>query len=248
MHHVTGQPKIWQMMNWVVMARVFSERQIVSAETGDLFLNFNMIIRDRMRFQRAAQFEFTKALYDFNINKRPLFMTERGGYLGQSSWSTVIDVRNSEGVLLLTTTSQLTGVDPTSRRPKPLPESFKEKSRHLFNEKQLTFHKMNRPSNAGCYRARVNWIDIDSNEHATWHTYVSMTINGASKCVKEGSLRHFRQNKLNGLHKLELQFFGESVEGDELEVFIWEEPHVMISDVCKNGVTIFQGSFYFHQS
>ena len=74
-----------------------------------------------------------------------------------------------------------------------------------------------------------------------------MAINAASKCAKEGTLRHFRENKLNGLNKLQLQFYGESLEGDELEVFIWEgkETHVMISDVCKNGKTIFQGLFHF---
>ena len=128
-------------MSWVVYGRSFTRRQIVDAEKGETFLNLNQIIRDRLRFIRAAEFEFTKAAYDINISKRPLFMTEKGEYLGRSSWSTTITVTNSSGDLLLTNTNQVTGVDPNTRKSKPLPEIYKEKYGRFYKGKQLIFHQ-----------------------------------------------------------------------------------------------------------
>ena len=244
---ISGQPKIWIVMNWVVLGRSFAQRQVVNKETGEYFLNINLLRRGRLSFMRASVFEFTRAFYDLSVSKMPMFMKMKGHYLGRSSWSTVVEVTNSSGDLLLTNTNQLTGVDLVSRKSKPHPEPYKEKYQKYFIGKPLIFDRVSRPSTSGRCKVRVEWTDIDENEHATWYSYVRMVINGASKCAKEGSLGHFRENKLRGLHKLQLHFYGESFEGDELDVYVWEEKEnfTMIGDVCKNDNTIFQGIFHF---
>ena len=128
-----------------------------------------------------------------------------------------MEVRNTSGELLLTSTHQLTGADPVTRKSKPLPEWYKEKHGHSFRGKQLILHQIPRPSMIESDKTRVNWSDINSNNHTTWNTYIIMAIDTASKFAKEGRIRHFRENKLAGLHKLQLQYYGESLEGDELE-------------------------------
>ena len=234
-------------MDLVRLGRSFARRQIVNVQTGERFLDLNLLYGDRLKFIRAAQFEFTRAFYDLRVNKMPMLMRFKGHYLGETSWSTAVKVTNNSGELLSTNTIQLIGVDPVTRKSKPNPALYKENHLQYFRGKPLIFDRIPRPSSAGRYKARVEWTDIDENEHTTWYSYVRMTINGASKCVKEGSLRHFRENKLRCLHKLQLQFYGESFEGDELDVYLLEENErqIMITDVCKNGSSIFQGVFQF---
>ena len=237
------------MMSWSTLSQMFANRQIINAETGDMFLDYIALLSDSLTFTRAAELEFTKAIYDARISKTPLYMKNKAGYLGRSSWSAVTEVRSKLGNLMLTTTNQMIIVDKVTRKPTSIAQSYREKHGHKFKGKQLKFDPITRPNTVPCYKTHVNWTDTDSQNHASWDSYINMTLNATSRLAKEGSVRYFRKNKLAGLHKLQLQYLGESVDGDELEVYVWEikQTNTMISDVCKNGRIIFQGIFKFFE-
>ncbi|KAK3104495.1 hypothetical protein FSP39_003385 [Pinctada imbricata] len=241
------QPKIWVMMGWVISARTFAHSQTIDQTTGRTFLDNRELRKERLVFVRASEIEFTKAMYDSMIDKRPLYMKVRGGYIGKTSYTSIAEVTSPSGETLIKNTNRLMGVDIVTRKPLPIPDWYRERNHRSFHSPPKIFEKLKRPNAVQHKRMRVSWSDLDLNIHATWSTYVMMTINAASLLVKDGHLRHFRENKLRGLHKLQLQFLGESIEGDELDVYVWEETetHIMNSDVCKKGKSIFQGSFEF---
>ena len=144
--NIAGQPKIWVMMSWSTLSQMFANRQIINAETGDMFLDYISLLSDRLTFTRAAELEFTKAIYDVRIIKTPLYMKNKAGYLGRSSWSAVTEVRNKLGNLMLTTTNKMIIVDKVTRKPTSIAQWYREKHGHKFKGKQLKFDPITRPN------------------------------------------------------------------------------------------------------
>ncbi|KAK3105016.1 hypothetical protein FSP39_015219 [Pinctada imbricata] len=239
------QPKVWVMMGWTFSARLFAHSQPIGQTKERTFLDNLQLTKDRLVFIRASEVIFTKAMYSSKIDKTPLFIKISGGYVGKTSVCSTAEVKSSSGELLITNTDRVITVDLVNRKPIPIPDWFRERNYRTYHEQPIIFMNVIRPYGVKHKKMRVHWSDLDFNVHATWYTYVLMTINAASLLVKDGQLRHFRENKSRGLYKLQLQFLGESVEGDELDVYVWEdtETYIMKCDVCRYGVSIFQGTF-----
>ena len=236
------------MMGLVLSGRFFANHYPLD-DTGRTFRDYKQLTEDSLTFLVTSELVFTKELYDRQIPKRPVYHTVRGGYIGNSSMNSFTSVSTEDGKLLITNINQVVTVDTTTRRPKPLPQWWKDKYAESAKDKiSLKIDKFQKPESCGHYRVTVAWSDTDFNHHTTWSAYVRYVIDGAHKCQREGTLTKFEENLRNGVNKLELQYFGESLEGDGLDVYIWEEMregYVLRAEIFKEGKSSFQCTVTF---
>ncbi|KAK3096830.1 hypothetical protein FSP39_003740 [Pinctada imbricata] len=252
-HHsdfdVLGQPKLWQIMGLVVTGRIFAHHYPLD-DPKRTFRDYEKLTEDRLTFLVTSELQFTKLLYDKESPKRPLMMKVQGGYIGNSSFNSYTSVHAENGELLISNINQVVSIDMQTRRPKPLPDWWKQKyAESAKNKPSLKIAKFEKPGNTGFYQVKVAWSDTDFNHHTTWSAYVRYVIDAAHKCQREGTLSNFDDNLKSGISKLELQYFGESLEGDHLDVFVWEEcsngDRVLRGDVHKDGKSSFQCTLKF---
>ncbi|XP_069119555.1 uncharacterized protein [Argopecten irradians] len=251
-YDINGQPKLWQMMKLMGSGRFFAYSYPLD-QSGRTFRDFSKMTDDRMTFMVSSEIVFHKELYDFSIKKTPVRMHVIGGYIGSSSLNTITKMFDStENVLLSSNVTQVVSIDRATRRPKPLPDWWREK--YAESAKQhvsLKFDKLERPENAGVYICHVAWSDTDAYCHTNWASYARFVVDAAHHSSRKGDIKHFDENLARGLHKIQLYYCGESFMDDTLTVYSWEDPEdstVLYFDVCKDHKSIFQCRFYFFDS
>ncbi|OWF41120.1 uncharacterized protein LOC110462886 [Mizuhopecten yessoensis] len=251
-YDVNGQPKLWQMMRLMGAARFFAHSHPLD-QSGRTFRDFSKMSSDRMTFMISSEIIFYKELYDFSIKKTPLRMHVLGGYIGSSSLNTITKMFDStEKVLLSSSVTQVVSIDRETRRPKPLPDWWREKYAASAKEHvSLKFDKMARPDNASSYECHVSWSDTDAYCHTNWASYARYVVDAAHHSSRKGDLPPFEENLTKGLHRIELHYCGESFMGDTLTVYSWEDQNNLNSlyfDLCKADKSIFQCKFHFFDS
>ena len=94
----------------------------------------------------------------------------------------------------------------------------------------------------------MTWTFTDGYNHANWTSYAHYAIDAAHLCSKQGSLKYFVENIKNGISKVQLHYYGESIEGDYLDINAWEDTEntkKVYIDMSKDGTSIFQCIMYF---
>lgn len=128
-------------------------------------------------------------------------------------------------------------VDRTTRKKKQLPSWFREKFGHVKQETQK-FEIPDVQRDWNC-KVKVAHSDIDINKHANFSAYIGYCQDAVYKHQKQQSnLSSF--NRL-GLEEIELSYLGESVEGEELSLYVQQTSGpavVFLVSVEKEGAVI----------
>ena len=214
------------------MMKLFSSRifvhHVAMDESGQTFRDFQKLTRDSMTFV-TSELKFLKPLYDLSILHKPLLVKVVGGHIGNTSLNaiTIVSLESSD-TELMSNINQVVYIDPSTRKPTPLPNW--------------------RPSETGHCRFQVTWTFTDGYNHANWTSYAQYVIDAAYLCSKQGSLKYFVENIKNGISKVQLHYYGESIEGDYLDINAWEDTEntkKVVFDMSKDGTSIFQCIMYF---
>ncbi|XP_033733363.1 uncharacterized protein LOC117322512 isoform X2 [Pecten maximus] len=237
------------MMKLMGAARFFAYSHPLDQE-GRTFRDFSKMTSDRMTFMVSSEITFYKELYDFSIKKTPLRMHVIGGYIGSSSLNTITNMYDStEKVLLASNITQVVSIDKATRRPKPLPDWWREKYAESAKKYvSLKFDKLTRPDCASVYECHVAWSDTDAYCHTNWASYARFVVDAAHYSSRKGDLKHFDDNLARGLHRVELHYCGESFMDDTVTVYTWEDQNNsnnLYFDMCKADKSIFQCKFHF---
>lgn len=248
-YDVNGQPKIWNMMKLLGAVRFYAYNTPYD-ETGKTLRDFKQLTDDRFTFMISSELVFSKDIYDHSVPKFPLHGHVQGGYVGTSSLNTHTKIyTENESKLLCSNITQVVSVDKTTRRPKPLPDWWRQKYAEAAKSfSSLKYDKFPRQDGAGLYKCTVAWSDTDAYKHTNWSSYVRFAVDAAHHCAKKGHLPNFDENLQNGVNKAELYYCGESSEDDVIDVYAWEDQDnskLMFFDFEKNDKSIFQCKFYF---
>lgn len=244
-----GQPKLWEMMRLFSSSRIYVHH-VPMDESGKTFRDFKELTKDHMTFLVTSELRFRKPLYDLSILNKPLLVKVQGGYIGNSSLNALTRISlESCNTELMTNVNQVVYIDPVTRKPTPLPDWWKEKYAESARGKStLRLEKFEKPAETGHMRVQVTWTFTDNYNHTNWTSYARYAIDAAHLCSKQGSLKHFTDNIKKGISKIQLHYYGESLEGEYLDVYTWEDREdstKLYVDINKDNNSIFQCIMYF---
>ena len=154
------------------MMKLFSSRifvhHVAMDESGQIFRDFQKLTRDSMTFV-TSELKFLKPLYDLSILHKPLLVKVVGGHIGNTSLNaiTIVSLESSD-TELMSNINQVVYIDPSTRKPTPLPNWWTEKyAEFAIDKSSLMLH------------------------HANWTSYAQYAIDAAHLCSKQGSLKYF---------------------------------------------------------
>ncbi|XP_060554438.1 uncharacterized protein LOC132715451 isoform X2 [Ruditapes philippinarum] len=247
-----GLPKPWQLMKILESARFFSHHWPLD-ETGRTFRDYAEVTSDRMTFLITSRMDIDLNLYKPSVPKCPLDIKVQGGYVGSSSLNSIATVQTKCGQQLLSNINQVVSIDRATRRPKALPDWWREKyakSGEQFSS--LKFEKYAKPDSVEPFTIQVVRSDLDGNNHTNWSCYVRYALDGAYHNAKHGKLDSLKDIDKRGLQSMELLFSGESFDDDKLQVYAWQQEgdgDQIRVHIEKDGNFIFQATLrYFEQS
>ncbi|XP_046563539.1 uncharacterized protein LOC124272415 [Haliotis rubra] len=221
-------------------------------ETGRTIFDYAQLTSDRLTFVASSEVISEKAVYDTSVPKSPLDVLYQLGYVGKSSLSTVASiVVPSTGQAILRNINHLVGMDKTSRRPKPLPDWWREKhGGSAILKNPLIVPRLQRPTDAPQYTAKVAWMHTDNYNHTNYTTYVDYCINALHYAIEKGCMGAVNKDVVKrGIKSMRNTYIGESLENDELTVWVWasdQDDRTVHFDVQKLGQSIFQSTFVYH--
>ncbi|XP_046563626.1 uncharacterized protein LOC124272485 isoform X1 [Haliotis rubra] len=249
---VDGNCHVWSIAK-IISAAVHFAHNYPLDSSERFFLDFGILSDGLLTFMASSSFEFDKSLYDPLVSKWPLKINVQLGYIGKSSTNFVSNiVEPSSGKILVRNTIQLVAIDKETRKPTPFPPWWKEKhGEKAVRKEPLIVQKLSKPDNAHTYTLRVSWSETDMYKHVNWASYVVYSINALHHGIKEGVLRGVSKEVVrNGVQKMQMAYFGECVEGDQLTVYFWEvedQPRTVYFDIEKDGTSVFQNTLTYHQ-
>ncbi|XP_071103708.1 uncharacterized protein [Haliotis cracherodii] len=246
-----GNPSMPSLMRFATTARIFATH-VPLDETGRTMFDYAQLTSDRLTFVASSEVISEKAMYDTSVPKSPLDVLYQLGYVGKSSLSTVASiVVPSTGQTILRNTNHLVGMDKTSRRPKPLPDWWREKhgGSAIFKD-PLIVPRLQRPTDAVQYKVKVAWTHTDNYNHTNYTTYVDFCIDALHYAIEKGCLGALTKDVVKrGIKSMRNTYIGESLENEELTIEVWssdQDDRTVHFDIQKLGQSIFQSTFVYH--
>ncbi|XP_067686262.1 uncharacterized protein [Haliotis asinina] len=246
-----GNPLMSSLMRFVTTARIFATHLPLD-DTGSTMFDYAQLTSDRLTFVASSQVISEKALYDTSVPKSPLDVSYHLGYVGKSSLSTVASIIvPSTGQIILRNINHIVGADKTSRRPKALPDWWREKhGRSATLKNPLIVPRLQRPNDAVQHNVTVSWIHTDEYNHTNYTTYVDYCINTLHYAIEKGCMGSLTKEVVKrGIKSMRNSYIGESLENDELTIWVWTSDQVdrtVHFDVQKLGQSVFQSTFVYH--
>ncbi|XP_067686904.1 uncharacterized protein [Haliotis asinina] len=250
---VYGNCHAWGIVKMIGRAVDFAHCFALDSSSERFFLDYAILFDELFTFMASSSIEFDKSLYNPLVSKWPLNINVHLGYVGTSSINFVSNiVEPSSGEILVRNVNQLVAIDKETRKPTPLPSWWKKKHGDKAVRKEpLIVQKLSKPDDAHTYTFRVSWSEIDLYNHVNWTSYVLYSINALHHGIKEGVLRGINKEVVkNGVQRMQMAYFGECVEGDQLTVYFWEvedQPRTVYFDMERDGRTVFQNTLTYHK-
>ncbi|KAK3796855.1 hypothetical protein RRG08_001200 [Elysia crispata] len=237
-------------------------------DTERAFLNWGRFLKDMHGFGQYSEFTMSKALYDLEVPKWSLGFRFRLGFIGACSVTKICEFfarcKDGNDILIWSNKYQQVAVDKKTRQPTRIPAWFKDKYQGTGCLNQaMVLRPFKKPEVTFCHPILVQFSDIDEYGHANWSAYVKWAtdaihaavlpdeqIRSANSQTKGGrALRGVTKETLGrGLHKFQITYFRECLEGDKVEVHLWVdgEPDEVFCCLVKAGEEICQIKlFYF---
>ncbi|XP_046563618.1 uncharacterized protein LOC124272481 isoform X2 [Haliotis rubra] len=249
---VYGNCKIWSIMRLMGACRYFAYHYPLD-KTGHSFMDYGQMTDGMFTFMASSQFEIEKSMYDRHVSKWPVKVKVQLGYIGKSSTNSVSSlIVPSTGETLVRNVNQIVAIDKETRKPTPFPSWWKEKhGEKAVRKEPLIVQKLSKPDNAHTYTLRVSWSETDMYNHVNWASYVVFSIDALHHGIKEGVLRGMNKEVVkNGIQRMQMAYFGECVEGDQLTVYFWEvedQPRTVYFAIERDGTSVFQNTLTYHQ-
>ncbi|XP_033733361.1 uncharacterized protein LOC117322511 [Pecten maximus] len=245
-----GKPNIWMIMKMMESVRFFAHHYPLD-DNGRTFRDYEQMTRDCMIFLVTSEVVLSKEIYKPSEVTPWLKTSIQGGYVGKTSLNSITEMRSENGGhVLASNINQVVCIDKQSRRPMPFPLWWREKySESGKSHKRLNLEKFEKPKETGTYSTKIAWSDTDINLHTNWTTYARFAVDAAHHCHQNGTLNNFEDNFSNGIHKVQIYFYGESVQADTLTVHTWEDPdnhRLLMLDIYNKGTSICQIKIVFH--
>ncbi len=223
-------------------------------DSGHTFMDYGAMTDDIFTFMASSEFEIDKAMYDVHGPKWPLQVHAQLGYIGKSSSNSVSSlVVPSTGQVLVKNVNQVVSIDKQTRKPTPLPTWWKEKfGDKAVRKEPLIISKFSKPESANVFTRYVTWTETDMYQHVNWASYVVYSVDALHHGLKKGVFSNMTKAIVrNGIKLMRMAYFGECVEGDELEVYFWEvddQLRTVCFDIQKDGASVFQNTLTYHDS
>ncbi|XP_067686955.1 uncharacterized protein [Haliotis asinina] len=246
-----GNPTMASVLRFVTTARIFATNHPLD-DSGRTMFDFDQLFSDSMSFVASTEVISEKAVYDTSVPKSPLDVFYQLGYVGKSSLSTVASiVVPSTGKTILRNINQFVVVHKTSRRPKPLPEWWREKYGGIAILKEpLIIPRLQRPTDAVQYRINVAWINTDNYKHTNYTVYVDYCINALHYAIEKGCMGSITKDVVKrGIKSSRNTYIGESLENDELTIWVWaseQDDRTVHFDIQKLDQSVSQSTFVYH--
>lgn len=244
-----GKPNVWMVMKMLESVRFFAHHYPLD-DTGRTFRDYEQVTRDCMIFLVTSEVILNKEIYNPSETTTWMDTSIQGGYVGKTFLNSITKMKSANGKILASNINQIVCVDKKSRRPIPFPLWWREKySESGKSHQQLNLEKFDKPNETGIYSTKIAWSDTDVNLHTNWTQYARFAVDAAHHCHQNGALKSFDDNFANGIHKIHCYFYGESVQGDTLNVHTWEDPEnhrLLLVDIFNKGASICQMKIYFH--
>ncbi|KAL4234958.1 hypothetical protein ACF0H5_006599 [Mactra antiquata] len=220
-------------------------------DTGRNFRDYAELTSDRMTFLVTSRMDIDRCIYDLNTPKNPLDVKVQSGYVGNSSLNSIATVQTLDGQRLLSNINQVVSIDRATRRPKQLPDWWREKySKCGENASPLKFEKCSKPEGLVPFEIKVVRSDQDGNGHTNWSSYVRYSLDCIYHNAKHGRIDNFNDFNQLGLQSMELLHIGECFDDDLLSIYAWNKQQTQ-STVCvhveKDNKVIFQGTYTFYE-
>ncbi|CAL1536200.1 unnamed protein product, partial [Lymnaea stagnalis] len=265
-----GNPKMTSLMVKPIMALPYVYKQL-SDEKNKTLMAWKGLTKDRLVFSASATFTMSRAVYCPEIPKWPLDVHFCIGYVGKSSLKTVANFCPSgrESEPLWTEVYHFVSVDNVTRKSKPWPGWFQD---HFKGKgcayKGHTVRPFERPSLTYNCPVKVRWSDIDYNNHSTFTSYVHWAINAIHATIREedeakglkstfgadqrpsSALNGINKDIItNGLKDVQICFLSESLEGQVLNVHVWQQhnlAHAVFTSIERDSEVICQIKFEYN--
>ncbi|XP_067686416.1 uncharacterized protein [Haliotis asinina] len=246
-----GNPTMPSLMRFVTIARIFASHCPLDV-TGRTIFDYAELTSDRLAFAASSEFVTERELYDISVPKNPLDVLYQLGYIGKSSFSSVGSIIvPSTGQTILRNINHLVGMDKTSRRPKPLPDWWREKhGGSAILKNPLIVPKLERPGGAVQYNVKVAWMHTDNHNHTNYAYYAYYCINALHYAIEKGCMGSVTKDVVKrGIKSMRNTYIGESLENDDLTIWVWaseQDDRTVHFDIQKLGQSIFQSTFVYH--
>ena len=249
-HLSGGHPKPWRLMDLLYSARFYAHHWPLD-DSGRTFRDYAQLTAYRLTLMVASVTDISQEMYNPKILKYPLDVKIQGGFIGNSSLTSVGTVVANTGMELVNNVNQMILVDKVSRRPVPLPDWWKNKYAESSKSHQpLKFSNIDKPENASFYKRVVGRSDLNIINTTSWSVYVKFSLDAIYHITKTGTLDSVTNNDEFYLSCMELMYSGPSFEGDILQAFVWRDNSskmTVIVHIFKENTLLFQGKFNFFE-
>lgn len=198
-----------------------------SCEVGDFWHNKDDKhgpSQDQVLFMLNCELEVDRALYEWESPKFPLVIDNRLVFVKRSS-------RAFENLLFHPERSKPyarfftidVNMDPQTRKPKPLPEWWKEHFRSPSDGDRREYELPPKPKE-GVFSSscRIHFSDTDENKHANYTSYVRYCFDHMCENIIFGKYGSGLDAYQIGLKKLQVTFLNECMLGDVLTIHSWQ--------------------------
>ncbi|CAG5120785.1 unnamed protein product [Candidula unifasciata] len=145
--------------------------------------------RNHLTFISSLEIVISRRLYDRHVPKWHLGAKVSLGFIGKSTatFPAELYIPGSQEILIKQTT-QINGIDKTTRKSQPFPDWFRSKYEDQCSLKQgFRLEPFSRPQETYVYRHQVLWIETDSNAHTNFTSYVKYATDGLHSAMREAS-------------------------------------------------------------
>lgn len=219
----------WSLLTLFESGRAFAFWPIPHAERPEgSFLDSHQLLAKDLYFIATAKLHIDKEFHNSNAPKFPLTMDKVLSFVGNSSFrldSTLNHPENSKPYA--TCSVQTVFVDSTTRKPKVLPDWWKEKyACDLKKENHLKFEDFvkNDSITYHSFPLTVCPRDTDSYHHSNWTSYIRFCYDACVHGVANSQYRNITEASIEqGIKTLDVTFKNESSDGDNLDIVSWED-------------------------
>ena len=255
-----GQMNIWDLHLLCVFSRQVASR--ASIVSGDHFYaNFPKAVKDYYTFVASLKTDISNSFYNipFKPAVTPLLFKVYPGYIGKSSFNTVVDIHDQHsGELYVKNVNQLVCVNKLSRKPTNLPQWFRDKYANLNKGSSLIVPKLIKPSDdipTHTCHIRVPYSDIDLYKHTNFSAYLKYSIEAAMEASNRGIYRELFSGVLMKFRvkSVKTAFIGEAIAENMLSVTTWqdsENQQQIYCDITHQGTkkSICQTAIEFYEN
>ncbi|GFS05558.1 hypothetical protein ElyMa_004684800 [Elysia marginata] len=170
---------------------------------------------------------------------------------------------------LWTNTYQVVLIDKATRKPTQLPDWFKDKFKGRgCRDKGFIVKPFTRPALTFSLSSTVRWTDTDQYNHTNFTTYVLWAVDAlhaglrmkasdapsgseaADQAKALAALPSISREMLDqGLHKMQVTYMRECLEGESIETHVWQEEggekELVLFSVVKNGEDVCQMKMWY---